>query len=89
MQAAFKLAMEAAAAGAEAEAVQHYLKVANLAEAAREWYLAAVSCQRVGDFLQNERPPEDLERAFRMYHRSVAAYEQCGLFDEARNLSTA
>ena len=34
----------------------------------------------------NDRPPTDLERAFRMYRRAVAAYEQCGLFDEARRL---
>lgn len=86
-QEAFELATEAAAAGDEEGAVRQYLKASNLAEAAREWYLAAVSCQRVGDFLQNERPPEDLERAFRMYRRAVAAYEQCGLFDEARRLS--
>ena len=86
-QEAFELAAQAAAVGDEERAVRQYLKASNLAEAAREWYLAAVSCQRVGDFLQNERPPEDLERAFRMYRRAVAAYEQCGLFDEARRLS--
>ncbi len=86
-QEAFELATRAAAAGDEERAVRQYLKASNLAEAAREWYLAAVSCQRVGDFLQNDRSPEDLERAFRMYRRAVAAYEQCGLFDEARRLS--
>jgi len=68
-QEAFELAAQAAAVGDEERAVRQYLKASNLAEAAREWYLAAVSCQRVGDFLQNERPPEDLERAFRMYRR--------------------
>jgi hypothetical protein len=87
VQEAFELAGEAAAVGNEEDAVQYYLKASNLAEAAREWYLAAVSCQRVGDFLHNKRPPEDLERAFRMYYRAVSAYEQCGLFDEARRLS--
>ena len=86
-QEAFELATQAGAAGDEEKAVHQYLKASNLAEAAREWYLAAVSCQRVGDFLQNPKPPEDLERAFRMYRRAVAAYEQCGLFDEARRLS--
>jgi hypothetical protein len=86
-QEAFERAVEAAAAGEDEEAVHQYLKAANLAEAAREWYLAAVSCQRVGDFLANPRPPADLERAFRMYRRAVAAYEQCGHFDEARRLS--
>ncbi len=82
-QEAFELA---AATEDEDRAVHHYLKAANLAEGAREWYLAAVSCQRVGEFLMNDRPPTDLERAFRMYRRAVAAYEQCGLFDEARRL---
>jgi len=82
-QEAFELA---AATKEEYRAVHHYLKAANLAEDAREWYLAAVSCQRVGEFLMNDRPPTDLERAFRMYRRAVAAYEQCGLFDEARRL---
>ena len=86
-QEAFDLAVEATAAGDEGTAVQQYLKASNLAEAAREWYMAAVSCQRVGDFLQSPKPPEDLERAFRMYRRAIAAYEQCGLFDEARRLS--
>lgn len=86
-QEAFELAAEAALRGDEDVAVRYYLKASNLAEAAREWYLAAVSCQRVGDFLQTETPPMDLERAFRMYRRAVASYEQCGLFDEARKLS--
>lgn len=86
-QDAFELATQAVSVGDEERAVRLYLKASNLAEAAREWYLAAVSCQRVGDFLQNPKPPEDLDRAFRMYRRAVAAYEQCGLFDEARRLS--
>ncbi len=86
-QEAFEQAAQAGADGDEEGAVRQYLKASNLAEAAREWYIAAVSCQRVGDFLQNDQPPVDLERAFRMYRRAVAAYEQCGLFDEARRLS--
>lgn len=86
-QEAFELATQAAAAGDEEGAVRQYLKASNLAEAAREWYLAAVSCQRVGDFLQNDGLPGDLERAFRIYRRAVAAYEQCGLFAEAHRLS--
>ena len=86
-QQAFEAAAGAAAAGNEALAVQEYLKASNLAEAAREWYMAAVACQRVGDYLANEKPPNDLERAFRMYRRAVAAYEQCGLFEEGRRLS--
>ena len=87
VQEAFELARQASAAGHEEEAVRQYLKASNLAEAAREWYLAAVSCQRVGDYLQNDRAMDDLERAFRMYRRAVAAYERCGLFEEARRLS--
>ena len=68
-------------------AVEHYLKASNLAEAAREWYIAAVACQRVGDFLKTSKPPFDLERAFRMYRRAVGSYMNCGLFAEARELS--
>ncbi len=86
-QLAFEAAAAAAAVGDEDLAVQEYLKASNLAEAAREWYMAAVACQRVGDFLLNDKPPTDLERAFRMYRRAVAAYEHCGLFEEARRLS--
>lgn len=86
-QEAFEAAAEAATAGNEDLAVEQYLKASNLAEAAREWYMAAVACQRVGDFLLSDKPPTDLERAFRMYRRAVAAYEQCGLFEEARRLS--
>ena len=71
-QEAFDLAAQAVANGDEARAVQQYLKASNLAEAAREWYMAAVSCQRVGDFLLDDKPPTDLERAFRMYRRAVA-----------------
>ena len=86
-QEAFEQATEAAADADAERAVRQYLKAANLAEKTREWYLAAVSCERVGDFLAKPKPQEDLERAFRMYRRAVAAYEHCGLFDEARRLS--
>jgi hypothetical protein len=57
----------AAAQGDEALAIAEYLKASKIAETAREWYLAAVACHRVGDFLQHPRPPMDLERAFRGY----------------------
>src|SRR5205823_2692826 len=63
------------------------IRAAKIAETAREWHLAAVACQRVGDFLLGPRYPYDLERAFRMHRRAVAAYEHCGLFAEARNLA--
>ncbi len=88
-QEAFDRAVAAAAAGREDLAMKQYLKASKLAEHAREWYLAAVSCQRMGDFLVKPPPPSDLERAFRMYHRAVAAYQQCGLYAEARRLSYA
>ena len=88
-QAAFDRAVAAAAQGDEALAITEYLKASKIAETAREWYLAAVACQRVGDFLQHPRPPVDLERAFRMYRRAIAAYEQCGLTAEARHLTYA
>ena len=86
-QAAFERAVAAAAQGDEALAIAEYLKASKIAETAREWYLAAVACHRVGDFLQHPRPPVDLERAFRMYRRAIAAYEQCGLSAEARHLT--
>jgi hypothetical protein len=88
-QAAFDRAVAAAAQGDEALAIAEYLKASKIAETAREWYLAAVACQRVGDFLQHPCPPVDLERAFRMYRRAIAAYEQCGLSAEARHLTYA
>lgn len=86
-QEAFDLAVQAADEGNEELAVEHYLKASNLAEAAREWYIAAVACQRVGDFLRTTKPPFDLDRAFRMYRRAVGSYLNCGLFAEARELS--
>lgn len=86
-QEAFDRAVEAGNQGQEELAVEEYLKASNLAEAAREWYIAAVACQRVGDFLRTSKPPFDLERSFRMYRRAVGAYLNCGLFAEARELS--
>jgi hypothetical protein len=56
-QAVFTRAEEAAAQGDEALAIAHYLRAAKIAETAREWYLAAVACHRIGDFLQDLRPP--------------------------------
>ncbi len=86
-QEAFDSAVKAADDGQEDLAVEYYLKASKLAESAREWYIAAVACQRVGDFLKTPKPPFDLERSFRMYRRAVAAYQNCGLFAEARELS--
>jgi hypothetical protein len=84
---AYEAAERAADAGDSSEAARHYLKASNLAEQAREWYFAAVSCQRVGDILQSGSRSTDLEQAVRMHRRAVAAYVQCGLYDEARRLS--
>jgi hypothetical protein len=86
-QEAFDSAVAAAAAGEEERAVQEYLRASKIAETAHEWYVAAVACQQVGDFLVTPSPPCDLDRAFRMYRRAIAAYEQCGLFAEARELA--
>lgn len=86
-QEAFDQAVEAASTGDEELAVQEYLRASKIAETSREWYLSAVACQRVGDFLLKPPPPCDPDRAFRMYGRAVAAYEQCGLFGEARELA--
>lgn len=86
-QDAFDQAVKAAEDGKEELAVELYLKASKLAESAREWYIAAVACQRVGDYLRNPKPPFDLERSFRMYRRAVGAYHNCGLFAEARELS--
>jgi hypothetical protein len=79
-------AAAAAAGGNQEHAVQQYIRAAKIAETAREWYLAAVACRQVGDYLFDPTPPQDMERAFRMYRRAVAAYEQCGLGAEAREL---
>ena len=86
-QKVFDTAVEAAGANREEEAVRRFLTAAKLAEAAHEWYLAALAFRHVGDFLVNPTPPSDLERALRMYRRAVDAYYRCGLVDEARELA--
>jgi len=86
-QKAFDAAVEAAKVKSEEEAVRRFLTAAKLAEAAREWYLAALAFRHVGDFLINPTPPSDLERAFRMYRRAVDAFHRCGMVDDARELS--
>ena len=83
----FDAAAKAAGDGHEEEAVRRFLTASKLAERAHEWYLAALSFRRVGDFLLNPKPPCDLERALRMYRRAVDAYERSGLVDEARELT--
>jgi len=86
-QKAFDRATRLATRGDEQAAIQEFIRAAKIAETAREWHLAAVACQRVGEFLSHPSPPYDLERAFRMFRRAIAAYEQCGLFAEARELA--
>lgn len=73
--------------GDEEEAVVYFMRASKLAEAAREWYLTAVACHRLGEIYRTPQPPYDLERAFRMYRRAISAYELCGHFAEARALS--
>jgi hypothetical protein len=82
----FEEAVEAAADGTSDHAIELLLRAAKTAEGAREWYLAAVCCQKIGGFLLAGPPPHDLERAFRMYRRAIAAYDLSGLFAEAREL---
>lgn len=84
---AFERAAAAAADGDVPLAMQLYIRAAKIAETAHEWYLAAVASRQVGDYLLAAGPWRDIERAFRMYRRAVAAYERCGLAAEARNLS--
>ncbi|MBN9119266.1 MAG: two pore domain potassium channel family protein [Planctomycetes bacterium] len=71
----------------ERDAVVHFLRAAKLADAAREWYLAALALRAAGDIFRSPAPPYDLERALRMYLRAAAAFEACGHFDDARDLS--
>ena len=86
-QAAFDAAAARSEAGDEERAVPEFLRASKLAERAREWYLAAVACRRLGDLFHTPEPPYDLDRAFRMYRRAVYAFEQCGHFEDARQLS--
>jgi voltage-gated potassium channel Kch len=84
---AYEQALKAAEAGDEEKAVQKFLRAAKVAETAHEWYLAAVSLRRVGDYLLRPGGVFDLDRGLRLYRRAAAAYEDCGLFAEARELS--
>ncbi|MBA4067832.1 MAG: hypothetical protein C0501_29860 [Isosphaera sp.] len=76
-----------AAGGDENAAVVHLLRASKLAEAAREWYLAAAACHRAGDVYRSHGAPYDPARAVRMYYRAVAAYERCGMLGEAGELA--
>jgi hypothetical protein len=86
-QRAYESALRIAESENEAKAVQEFIRAAKIAEVAHEWYLAAISCRRVGDFLLTPEEPCDVERALRMYRRAISAYRECGLFVEARELA--
>src|SRR4030095_4122722 len=66
-------AVPAAAQGDEALAITEYLKASKIAETAREWYLAAVACHRVGGFLQHPPPPKDTEGGLSLSLRALPA----------------
>lgn len=72
--------------GDNPQTVSHFLRAAKHAEMAREWHLAAIALHAVGDRFLKRGPEQDLPRALRMYRRAIAAYEQCGYFDESRRL---
>ena len=86
-QEAFDRAVSESGVGNEERALLFFLSASKQAEAAREWYLAAIANHQAGEIFRTPEPPYDLERAFRMYRRAIYAYEQCGHFDEARKLS--
>lgn len=80
-------AVREAVEGDEPDAVVHFLRASKLAEAAHEWYLVAAACHRIGDMYRSPGGVYDLARAVRMYQRAIAAYQQCGMFSEARRLT--
>jgi len=82
----YALAIQEAKKGDDRQTIAHFLRAAKYAETAREWYLAASALHAVGDILQKAGPDRNLEHACRMYRRAIAAYEECGHFDESRNL---
>ena len=84
---AFDRAVREESEGDEEDAVLSFMRASKLAEGAREWYLTAVASHKVGDLLLTPAPPYDLEHAFRMHRRAIAAYEACGHYAEARRLS--
>jgi hypothetical protein len=82
----YTLAIREMEKGIDRQSVAHLLRAAVHAEMAREWHLAARALHAVGDIFRKNGPERNLERALRMYRRAIAAYEQCGHFDEASNL---
>ncbi len=78
---------EQAANQDEEQAVELYLVAAATAERAHEWFIEALSCERVAEFLVSPQPPQDLDKAMRLFRRAALSYERCGLFNEAREAS--
>jgi hypothetical protein len=83
---AYATAVRVAESGNERQTVAQLLLAAKQAEMAREWHLAAISLHAMADIFRKNGPERNLARAFRMFRRAIAAYEQCGHFDEANNL---
>jgi hypothetical protein len=81
-----KTALQLASGGKEQEAVTHYLIAAKFAENASEWHLAAKALHALGVYYWKDGPDRDPDRACRMYRRAIAAHEECGEFEEAREL---
>jgi hypothetical protein len=86
-QEAFDRAEDIDAEQHEDEAVELYLVAAAAAEKADEWFIEALCCERVAEFLTSPSPPRDVDKAMRMFRRASLAYERCGLFKEAREAS--
>src|ERR1043165_1201211 len=84
---AYEEALRAAQTEDESQVVQRFLRAAKIAETAHEWHLAALSMERIGDYLNTPGGVYNRNRAFRLYQRAVRAYEECGLFNEARELT--
>jgi hypothetical protein len=66
--------------------ITHLLRAAKHAEVAHEWHLAALAFHAAADAFAKPGSSHDMARAFRMYHRAIAAYDRCGHFDDSRKL---
>jgi hypothetical protein len=72
--------------GNERDRIARLLRAAKQAEIAHEWHLAALSFHAMADIFRGSGLERNLERAARFYRRAIAAYEECGHFDEAASL---
>lgn len=82
----YALAVQEAEKGDARQTLAHFLRAGKQAEIANEWYLAAIAFHAAGDIYQKAGPERNLEHASRMHRRAIAAYEECGHFDESRDL---